>query len=134
MRYTAVFKWPEGQEPRVGKGDGWKGGELCAVSFNDALDELQRLREAAQHYCDNYLRDEFDEPELCYDDRHRAAVVALWDALETTPNDEQARIEEVGETQNGKKPRRTGNARTVRSQALRPRRVANVVCESRQAD
>ena len=86
MRYTAVFKWTEGQEPRVGKGDGWKGGELCAVSFNDALDELQRLREAAQHYCDNYLRDEFDEPELCYDDRHRAAVVALWDALETTPN------------------------------------------------
>ena len=52
MKYTAVFKWPEGQEPRVGKGDGWKGGELCAVSFNDALDELQRLREAAQHYCD----------------------------------------------------------------------------------
>ena len=88
MRYTAVFKWTEGQEPRVGKGDGWKGGELCAVSFNDALDELQRLREAAQHYCDNYLRDEFDEPELCYDDRHRAAVVALWDALETTPNAE----------------------------------------------
>lgn len=85
MKYTAVFKWQEGQEPRVGKGDGWKGGELCAVSFSDALDELHRLREAAQHYCDNYLRDEFDEPELCYDDKHRAAVVALWDALET-PN------------------------------------------------
>jgi len=96
MRYTAVFKWTEGQEPRVGKGDGWKGGELCAVSFNDALDELQRLREAAQHYCDNYLRDEFDEPELCYDDRHRAAVVALWDALETTPNAEVTGLSAAG--------------------------------------
>jgi hypothetical protein len=64
MKYTAVFKWPKGEEPRVGKGDGWKGGELCAVSFSDAL----------------------DEPDLCYDDKHRAAIVALWDALETIPN------------------------------------------------
>ena len=87
MKYTAVFKWPEGEEPRVGKDDGWKGGELCVVSFNDAIDELHRLREAAQHYCDNYLRDEFDERGLCYDDKRRAAIVALWDALETTPND-----------------------------------------------
>lgn len=69
------------QSPRIGTGD-----ELCAVSFNDALDELQRLREAAQHYCNHYLRDEFDEPELCYNDKHRAAVVALWDALKTTTN------------------------------------------------
>lgn len=27
MIYTAVFEWPEGKEPRVGKGDAWKGGE-----------------------------------------------------------------------------------------------------------
>ena len=86
MKYTAVFKWPEGQDPSVGKDDGWLGGELCAVSFNDALDELQRLREAVQHYCDNYLRDEFDEPGLCCDANHRAAVVALRDALETRRN------------------------------------------------
>lgn len=86
MRYTAVFKWPEGHEPIVGRGDGWKGGELCAVSFSDAMDELHRLREAAQHYCDNYLRDEFDDPELCYDDKRREAALALWDALETTTN------------------------------------------------
>lgn len=61
------------------------------LSFNDVLDELQRLREAAQNYCENYLRDELDEPELCYDDKHRAAVVALWNALQTTNNVEVSR-------------------------------------------
>ena len=90
MRYTAVFEWPKGEEPRVSKSDVWKGGKICAVQFSDALDELQRLKEAAQHYCDNYLRDEIDEPELCHDDKHRAAIVALWDALET-PNVEVSR-------------------------------------------
>ncbi len=48
-------------------------------------DQLRRLLDSARHYCDNYLRDESDDPELCYDDKHRAAVVALWDALEN-PN------------------------------------------------
>jgi hypothetical protein len=79
MKYTAVFEWPEGEAPVVRKGEGWKGGELCAVSFSDALDELHRLREAAQHFCDNYLR--YD-----HDNERRAAIVALLDALETTGN------------------------------------------------
>lgn len=47
MRYTAVFEWPEGEEPRVGRGDKWKGGELCAVQFSDALIELQALNDFA---------------------------------------------------------------------------------------
>lgn len=59
-----------------------EGGELCAVSFSDALDKLNILRAATHHYCDNYLRDEFDYPELCCSDEHRAALLALRDALE----------------------------------------------------
>ena len=84
MRYTAVFEF-EGEAPRIGASDTWKGGKICAVSFSDALDELEILRDAAQHYCDNYLRDEIDEPDLCHDGKHRAAIVALWNALKT-PN------------------------------------------------
>jgi hypothetical protein len=81
MRYTAVFEWPEEQAPIVRRGDKWKGGDLCEVKFCDAIDELRRLREAAQNYCDNYLRDELDEPYWCHDDKRHDAVVALWDAL-----------------------------------------------------
>ena len=44
MRYTAVFEWPERQEPAVSKKDGWLGGELCAVQFSDGLEELERLK------------------------------------------------------------------------------------------
>lgn len=51
MRYTAVFEFKEGEEPAIGKGDSWLGGELCAVQFSDALEELeglQAIRDAAE--------------------------------------------------------------------------------------
>ena len=48
MRYTAVFEFKEGEEPAVGKKDGWMGGELCAVLFSDGLEELQAIKEAAE--------------------------------------------------------------------------------------
>ena len=44
MRYTAVFEFEAGKEPRVNKGNGWLGGKLCAVQFNDALIENERLK------------------------------------------------------------------------------------------
>ena len=40
MRYTAVFEFPEGQKPAVGKKDSWLGGELVALQFSDALDNV----------------------------------------------------------------------------------------------
>ena len=45
MRYTAVFEFPDGEEPSVGKKDTWLGGELCVLQFSDALEELEKLRE-----------------------------------------------------------------------------------------
>ena len=48
MRYTAVFEFKEGAEPKVGKNDGWLGGELCAVMFSDGLEELKAIKEAAE--------------------------------------------------------------------------------------
>ena len=44
MRYTAVFEFETGYEPSVGIKDGWLGGDLCAVQFNDALLEIERLQ------------------------------------------------------------------------------------------
>lgn len=44
MRYTAVFEFQDGAGPAVGKKDGWLGGELCAVQFSDAIEELGKLR------------------------------------------------------------------------------------------
>lgn len=47
-RYTAVFEF-DGYEPYVNRGDTWKGGKLCRVSFSDelvVLDELKKLVEA----------------------------------------------------------------------------------------
>ena len=44
MKYTLVFKWPDGQEPAVSRADTWKGGELCAVQFGDAVEELRAMR------------------------------------------------------------------------------------------
>jgi len=81
MRYTAVFYWPDGKAPGIRRGDDWIGGELCEVSFTDSLADLRRLREAARNYCDEYLRDEIDHPELCMHEDHRAAVEALWAAV-----------------------------------------------------
>jgi hypothetical protein len=45
MKYTLVFKWPDGQEPAVSRADTWKGGELCAVRFGDGVEELRGLNE-----------------------------------------------------------------------------------------
>jgi len=80
MRYTAVFEWPHGERPVICSGDGWNGGKLCSIHLSDALQELQRLRAAAQHYC-LFLHDEINDPKLCIDDDHRAAVEALWAAV-----------------------------------------------------
>jgi len=80
-RYTAVFEWPDGEAPRISRNDNWMGGRIVACNFSDALTELRVLSEAVQNYCDNYLRDEIDEPELCHDEHHRKAVEALWSAL-----------------------------------------------------
>ena len=44
MRYTAVFEF-DGDAPRVAASDGWKGGKLCAVAFQDDLAELEKVRE-----------------------------------------------------------------------------------------
>lgn len=41
-RYTAVFEFEEA--PAVCVKDTWLGGKLCAVQFNDALVEIDRLR------------------------------------------------------------------------------------------
>ncbi len=47
-RYTAVFEF-DGKPPRVSKIDGWRGGELCSISFQDDTEELRRLKIAAEH-------------------------------------------------------------------------------------
>ena len=48
MRYTAVFEWPDGQEPRVGPQHLWLEGVLCAVQFSDALAELAEQNERVE--------------------------------------------------------------------------------------
>ena len=51
MRYTAVFEF-EGEPPAINKNDGWKGGKLCAVSFQDDMIALEKLRELAEAIAD----------------------------------------------------------------------------------
>ena len=51
MRYTAVFEF-EGDPPRIGDADGWKGGKLCAVAFEDEFFALEKLRELAEAIAD----------------------------------------------------------------------------------
>lgn len=48
MRYTAVFEFKDGKEPAINKIHGWLGGELCAVQFSDALNELMAIKDAAE--------------------------------------------------------------------------------------
>ena len=74
MRYTVVFEWQHGERPVIRRGDGWNGGELCSIHFSDALQELKRLRAAAQHYCFEYLQGDL---EMFMDDERRAAAEAL---------------------------------------------------------
>ena len=47
-RYTAVFEF-NGKPPTAGKKDGWLGGELCSVSFDDDTEALRKLKIAAEH-------------------------------------------------------------------------------------
>ena len=42
QRYTAVFEW-DGEVPAVGAGDGWLGGRLVRVSFEDEWTEPQNV-------------------------------------------------------------------------------------------
>ena len=51
MRYTFVFDWPNGDEPRVGATTRWQGGRLHAVQFSDAIEELKSLNDFAD-LCD----------------------------------------------------------------------------------
>lgn len=78
MRYTAVFEWPHGERPVICSGDGWNGGKLCSIHLSDALQELQRLRAAARHYCFEYLQGDL---ETFLNDERRAAAEALLDAV-----------------------------------------------------
>ena len=77
MRYTAVFEFPEGQKPAVGKKDSWLGGELVSIQFSDALDNespSQPLDQLPMGYFDtkklrkrDRLRGtEFESKERCY--------------------------------------------------------------------
>lgn len=77
MRYTAVFEFPEGQKPAVGKKDSWLGGELVSIQFSDALDNespSQPLDQLPIGYIDaeqlrrwDRLRGtEFESKERCY--------------------------------------------------------------------
>jgi hypothetical protein len=51
MRYTAVFEF-EGRPPSICAKDGWKGGKLCAVAFEDQFFALEKLRELAESIAD----------------------------------------------------------------------------------
>ena len=42
-RYTLVFEWHDGQEPEINRDTSLFGGSICAVQFNDALAENERL-------------------------------------------------------------------------------------------
>ena len=46
-KYTAVFDWPDGEEPRIKKSDAWLGGTLCSVTFYDAISDYNALKKAA---------------------------------------------------------------------------------------
>lgn len=62
--------------------------EAITAWNNRASDTLEAdvaaLREALEGYARNYLLDEYENPDLCYDDAHRAAVAKLFTTLERT--------------------------------------------------
>ena len=51
-RYTAVFEWPDGEEPKVSRNNTFLGGRIIAVQFSDALEELERYRTALEQIAD----------------------------------------------------------------------------------
>jgi hypothetical protein len=62
MKYTAVFEWPDGEEPRIKKGDSWLGGKLVSVEFDsDALSERTRLADALIPFAEGYGSEEYRE-------------------------------------------------------------------------
>jgi hypothetical protein len=56
IRYTAVFEWPDGQEPAISNTAAWLGGKLISIQFSDALAQRDRYREALERIAD----DDFD--------------------------------------------------------------------------
>jgi len=46
VRYTAVFEWPDGEQPRVGVFSSWLGGKICAVAFEDCFGLVEDVDEA----------------------------------------------------------------------------------------
>lgn len=48
VRYTLVFEWDTGKEPRISAGTVFEGGQCVKVQFNDALAELEQLEEIIQ--------------------------------------------------------------------------------------
>src|SRR5688500_17073715 len=60
------------------------------------IERLQEIRRLAQDYCDHFMQDEADEPEVCITDEQHRMARALRDAL----NDMRA-LEQLGEKTNG---------------------------------
>jgi hypothetical protein len=60
MKYTIVFEWPDGQEPRIGPQSTFEGGRCCKVQFSDALAEIEELEEkisSLESECESHLRE-----------------------------------------------------------------------------
>ena len=62
-RYTALFEWPDGEEPKVSRDNTFLGGRIIAVQFSDALEELKRYRNALEQIADEDF-DFADGPEV----------------------------------------------------------------------
>ncbi len=61
-RYTAVFEWPEGEQPRVGVDSSWLGGKICSVAFYDALEDVDGPRVSAPEPTDDDVKYVLDLP------------------------------------------------------------------------
>lgn len=57
--------------------------EVAVCNAKDArlIAAAPELLEAAKEFAENFLRDELDDPELCFSDRHHAAIRSLFDAI-----------------------------------------------------
>ena len=62
-RYTAVFEWPDGEEPTIIRTTTLLGGVIVSVQFSDALQELKRYRAALEQIADEDF-DFADGPEI----------------------------------------------------------------------
>jgi len=60
MKYTAVFFWPDGDEPRISKNDSWLGGDLVTVEFDsDAISDRNRIAEALRPFAEGFNSEEY---------------------------------------------------------------------------